>query len=195
MVIRRPLALAFLVVAGASLLAAGCGGGGASPRVATIGTSTTATTTTAAQPSQNALVAFSSCMRSHGVASFPDPQHFAGGNVKLTINRLQASSPNFGTAMSACNHLLPARGGTQDTTGQTRTELAAELSVARCMRRHGVSNFPDPNAQSGLTVAMVQAQGIDVRSPAVLRVVQTCLPASHGALTIEKVREAIAHAG
>jgi hypothetical protein len=42
---------------------------------------------------------------------------------------------------------------------------------------------------------MVQAQGIDVRSPAVLRVVQACLPASHGALTAAKVREAISGAG
>jgi hypothetical protein len=37
--------------------------------------------------------------------------------------------------------------------------------------------------------------GIDVHSAAVLRVVQTCLPASHGGLTAAKVREAIANAG
>jgi hypothetical protein len=63
------------------------------------------------------------------------------------------------------------------------------------MRSHGVTRFPDPTAQGDLTVAMVQAQGIDVHSPAVLRVVQACLPASHGALTPAKVREALNHAG
>jgi hypothetical protein len=34
-----------------------------------------------------------------------------------------------------------------------------------------------------------------VHSPRVLRVVQACLPASHGALTAAKVREAIDNAG
>jgi hypothetical protein len=58
-----------------------------------------------------------------------------------------------------------------------------------------LSRFPDPSAQGGLTVEMVQAQGIDVHSHAVLRVVQTCLPASHGALTPAKVRAAIDNAG
>ena len=51
------------------------------------------------------------------------------------------------------------------------------------MRSHGVARFPDPTAQGQLSVEMVQAQGIDVHSPAVLHVVQACLPASHGALT------------
>ena len=63
------------------------------------------------------------------------------------------------------------------------------------MRSHGLSRFPDPAARGGLTVEMVQAQGIDVHSDAVLRVVQTCLPASHGALTPAKVRAAISNAG
>ena len=45
-----------------------------------------------------------------------------------------------------------------------------------CMRSHGVGRFPDPTAQGQLTVEMVQAQGIDVHSPAVLQAVQACLP-------------------
>ena len=63
------------------------------------------------------------------------------------------------------------------------------------MRQHGIANFPDPNGRGELSTEMVQAQGIDVHSPAVLRVVQACIPASHGALTFAKVRDAIAHAG
>jgi hypothetical protein len=54
-----------------------------------------------------------------------------------------------------------------------------------------VARFPDPTAQGQLSVEMVQAQGIDIHSPTVLRVVQTCLPASHGELTPAKVREAL----
>ena len=177
-----------------SLLAAGCGGGGGgSPSVASVASTTTAAST---PTSQSGLLAFSQCMRSNGVPNFPDPQRFAGGNVKLTIHQLGSSSPHFDAAMTACNHLLPnGGGGSQQTAQQARTQLADELSFARCMRSHGVARFPDPTAQGHLSVEMVQAQGIDVHSPAVLRVVQACLPASHGGLTAAKVREAINNAG
>jgi hypothetical protein len=192
---RRPLVLISAVaVAACSLLAAGCGGGGGnSAGVANVSSSATVATTT----TQNGLVAFSRCMRSNGMPGFPDPQRFVGGNVKLTIHRLEAGSPHFPAAMSACNHLLPTNGGSgsQETAQQQRTRLADELSFATCMRSHGVSRFPDPTAQGDLSVEMVQAQGIDVRSPAVLRVVQACLPASRGALTPAKVREALHDAG
>ena len=189
---RRPLMLTFLVaVVACSLSASGCGG--SSSHVASGASSATSATTTTAE---NGLFAFSQCMRSNGVPSFPDPQRFAGGNVKLTIHQLGTSSPHFQAALSACNHLLPSGGsGTQETAQQQRTQLADELSFARCMRSHGLARFPDPTAQGQLSVEMVRAQGIDVHSRAVLRVVQACLPASHGALTPAKVREALNSAG
>jgi hypothetical protein len=94
-----------------------------------------------------------------------------------------------------CKGLLPVMNGGPELTGQQlRTRIADALSFARCMRRHGVSRFPDPTAQGQLSVEMVQAQGIDVHSPQVLHVVQTCLPASHGALTPAKIREILASA-
>jgi len=198
---RRPLLLGSVVaVAAFSLLAAGCGGGGGSPGVANVAStaaaSTTATPATATPATaQNGLLAFSRCMRSNGMPSFPDPQRFIGGNVKLTLHQLGANNPHFQAAISACSDLLPSRGGSSaQTAQQQRTQLADELSFARCMRSHGVSRFPDPTAQGQLTIEMVQAQGIDVHSPAVLQDVQACLPASHGALTPAKVREAIANA-
>jgi hypothetical protein len=192
---RRPLILTSIVAAAAfSLLAAGCGGGG-SPGVASVASSTSATTTT----TQNREVAFSHCMRSNGVPRFPDPAQLARlgeQRRKPTLQQLGVSESQFQTARRACNHLLPNGGsGSQETAQQTRTQLADELSFARCMRSHGVSRFPDPSAQGGLTVEMVQAQGIDVHSPAVLHVVQACLPASHGALTPAKVRAALNNAG
>jgi hypothetical protein len=190
---RRPLILSVAVaVVAFAFLAAGCGGG-RSPSVANVAPTTTAAATTSAT-TQNGLLAFSQCMRSNGVQNFPDPQRFVGGNVKLTIHQVGANSPHVQAALNACSHLLPNQ-GPRDTTQQTRAQLRDELSFARCMRSHGVSRFPDPTAQGGLTVEMVQAQGIDVHSSAVLRVVQACLPASHGALTAAKVKEAIDTAG
>ena len=186
----RPIILTSTAAAAAlSLLAAGCGGGG-SPGIANVASSTTAATITT---TQNGLLAFSQCMRSNGIPNFPDPQRFVGGNVKLTIHQLAPSQ----AAMNACDHLLPTNGGggSQETAQQQRTKLADELSFARCMRSHGLARFPDPTAQGELTVASVQAQGIDVHSPAVLQDIQACLPASHGALTPAMVRAALNNAG
>ncbi len=185
---RRAQVVAVSLIAGASLslVAAGCGGGGSAAGVAHVST-TTATSTTPA----NGLLAFSRCMRANGVPSFPDPQSFAGGSAKLTIHQLP-SNPQMHTALSACSQLLPTHGGSEQAD---QKQLADELSFAKCMRSHGVARFPDPTAQGQLSVAMVEAQGIDVQSPQILHVVQTCLPASHGALTPAKVREAIANAG
>jgi hypothetical protein len=194
---NRPLILSSaLAIAAFALLAAGCGGGGSAAGIASVTTTTTAATTTATKTAQSGLVAYAQCMRTNGVPSFPDPQHFVGGNVKLTINQEQSSDPHFQAAMTACNHLLPPnRGASQQTEQQKRTQLADELSFAKCMRSHGVSRFPDPTAAGELSVASVQAQGIDVHSPQVLRVVTACLPASHGALNAAKVREALNEAG
>jgi hypothetical protein len=133
-------------------------------------------------------------MRSHGVPNWPNPATTDPRALKEIAQHLAATDPRLPTAARACNHLLPNGGSSsQETTQQTRTPLADMLSFARCMRSHGVTRFPDPTAQ-GLTVEMVQAQGINVRSPAVLHVVTACLPASHGALTPAKVREALNNA-
>ena len=194
MLCRRPLILASAVgVVAFSLLAAGCGGGG-SAGVASVASSTTAATTAT---TQNGLVAYSACMRSRGVPNFPDPDS-SGGLPKLQVVAARTNNPSrFDSADSACRHLLPPNGslGPQETAQQQRTKVADGLSFASCMRSRGVSRFPDPTAQGQLTVEMVQARGIDVRAPAVLRVVNACLPASHGALTPAKVRAAINNAG
>jgi hypothetical protein len=189
---RRPLILSSVVAFAAfALLGAGCSGGG-SAGVASVASSTTAPTSTT---TQNVAVAFSHCMRSNGVPTFPDPSRVDPHALKTTAQHLAATNPRFAAAARACNHLLPNGGSSQETAQQDRTRLADELSFARCMRSHGVTRFPDPKAEGGLTVEMVQAQGIDVHSPAVLRVVRACLPASHGALTPAKVREALKNAG
>jgi hypothetical protein len=183
---RAPFLLGALAL---GLLVAGCGGGGA-PRVAR-----SASTTTAAVG--NGAVAFARCMRTHGIPGWPDP--IAGGVFdKAKLRALPQSTTRIRAVEEGpCNHLLPASGSgpPAETPQQEHTKLVDGLSFARCMRRHGVSRFPDPTPQGGLSVEMVEAQGIDVHSPAVLRVVQRCLPASHGALTPAKIREALNGSG
>jgi hypothetical protein len=190
---RRPLIPTSLAaVAAFTLLATGCGGAGGSPVVASVASSTSRASTTA----QSGLVAFASCMRSHGVPTFPDPDSSGGVPKPQVVAAAEKNQNKFNAAQTACNHLLPSSGlGPPQSAQQTRTKLADMLSFANCMRSHGVSRFPDPTRQGRLTVEMVQAQGINVHSPTVLHTLQACLPASHGALTPAKVAEALSNAG
>jgi hypothetical protein len=74
---------------------------------------------------QAALLAFSACMRSHGVPDFPDPT-FAGGGARLSLNGgpgsdLNPQSPRFQAAQTACQGKLPGRvkvGGPPTTGGK-----------------------------------------------------------------------------
>ncbi len=94
-------------------------------------------------------VAFARCMRQNGVPDFPDP----GPDGELTIDELandssiDPSSAAFERASSACEDLAPT-----GFTGEERTEDEQEqaLDFARCMREHGVPDFPDPTPGSPL---------------------------------------------
>jgi len=100
-------------------------------------------------------VGYSHCMRTHGVPSYPDP----GGNgtpPKTSPQQLGVSVSQLQTAQAACQHLLPNTASFQQRTQQcmltgdcpqalVRRILAAELRFARCMRSHGVPNWPDPS--------------------------------------------------
>jgi hypothetical protein len=65
--------------------------------------------TVPAKVRQQAL-AFSACMRKHGVPNFPDPQ-FTGGGVKVQATGLNPQSPQFKAAQQACQADAPIKGG------------------------------------------------------------------------------------
>jgi hypothetical protein len=177
---RHPLIPTSVVAAAiVSVLTAGCGGG----------SSTTGATTT-----PNRLVAYSECMRSHGVPTFPDPN----SRGEVPKNRVVAAivgNPHAPAAQKACRHLIPEGGlGPPETATSTRTRLADALSFAKCVRAHGFPSFPDPTNQGQLTPQMVTAAGIDLHQPTVLRVGLACVPASHGLLTPGAIERAV-HGG
>lgn len=136
---------------GLALIAAGRGGSSNGPGVAGGGSKTTheAASTGSASGSPTAqLVAFSRCMRSHGIADYPDPTT-SGGAVGITLHGgpgsdLNRDNPRFKAAKQACQSLQP--GGSQGPT-QSAQKIAAEVTWARCMRSHGLPSFPDPNGQ------------------------------------------------
>jgi hypothetical protein len=92
---------------------------------------------------QQALLAFAKCMRSNGVPNFPDPSASGGFVVGAGLDR---SSPLFKAAQSRCHKLLPGGGppGPGMTTNPAPQTLAKFLDIARCMRRNGIYDFPDP---------------------------------------------------
>ncbi len=92
--------------------------------------------------SNSQLLAFSRCMRSHGVPNFPDPNS-SGELSKTTLQQLAASDSRFQPATQTCAHLLP-NGGSGPTAAEVQQEWSGMLNFARCMHSHGVPDWPDP---------------------------------------------------
>ena len=105
-------------------------------------------------------VAYSACVRSHGVPNFPDPG--SDGQVpKADPQLLGVSSTQLQLAQRTCQHLYPANGGTLSASSLrqcyesgvcppalVQQALDAGLKFADCMRSHGVPNWPDPTIDS-----------------------------------------------
>ncbi|HXR23691.1 MAG TPA: hypothetical protein VN786_14155 [Acidimicrobiales bacterium] len=154
----------------AALVASACGSA-AAPRVASIGTTTTppkAAATVASGPAPEAVgklggdaEKFAACMRSHGVANFPDPV-IGPGQVSIHLTPSVASSPHFNSAQAACQHLLPGK----PTSSQLTTQQQADyLKAAACMRSHNIVGFPDPVFPSPGNVQFRLPAGMDANSP------------------------------
>lgn len=116
-------------------------------------------------------LAFANCMRSHGIAKFPDPDG-GGALPKSNAQSLGVSTSQYQSAESTCQHLLPGGGTVLNdasatqclTTGDCSPALLQQLmngmlQFSKCMRSHGVSNFPDPtinsDGQPGIDLAAV----------------------------------------
>src|SRR5262245_27861775 len=185
---RRSIILTLVVTAAApALLAAGCGGGGPSPGVASGAPSTnpaptTATTQSRPRPAGKASgdapagtgfqmamdvgnaklgAQFSSCMRKHGVQNFPDPN--SQGAIQLSSGMgINPNSPTFRSARSACQKLLP--NGGQPTPQQQAQRQQQMLAFSKCMRAHGIEDFPDPS-NDGIRIHAGQGSALNPQNP------------------------------
>jgi hypothetical protein len=167
-----------MLTAAAAALAAGCG---SSP--------SHLPAHTAGGPAAQAF-AYSRCMRSHGVADFPDPKVTTtpgGGSVGIAMMAPSSigNSPAFKTAEKACQGILPAPGSARpDGNGPSKPIL---LAFAGCLRSHGIRGFPDPNAQGQLSAQMINAAGVDVRTPQFAAAGKACVGVTHGKITVAEV--------
>jgi hypothetical protein len=88
------------------------------------------------------------CLRDHGLTGFPDPT-FHDGTMGFTvtgsgpdIKQLLASNP---AAQAACHSImdeLPP--GNRGNSGPSQQDLVHLRDFARCMRAHGIPEWPDP---------------------------------------------------
>ena len=128
---RRPLA-ALAVVAMVAVISAGCGGTGSSGG----GTSTAAGHNSTATPREKAAK-FAECMRENGYPDFPDPK--ASG--EFPSFGISVSPEVWTSALRACKELQPPG---SFSAHLSPAELSAARKFARCIRAHGVKDFPDP---------------------------------------------------
>jgi hypothetical protein len=143
------------------LLAGACSHASSVPGVASAGSSTPDATTSSGAAHGNAL-AYSQCMRGHGLADFPDPD--SSGTIDLKPLLLAGSHPDlnpddsrFQAAQRACQSLQPT-----ESTSQQHQDATQALQWSRCFRTHGFPDFPDPDSTGDVRVGAIRAAGIDV---------------------------------
>jgi hypothetical protein len=151
-------AAAIIAAAGIALSATACGGSNAS-HVAQLSTATTQPASSSGSSSAGVSanpesptsqpLAFSHCMRSHGVPTFPDPD--SSGVWPKSQVEPAAGNPNFQAATRACGHLLPDGGPGVPPSPAVVQQIRSDMATfARCMRSHGVQRWPEPTIQAGI---------------------------------------------
>ncbi len=176
-----PLRAGIVGTALIAFLLAACGGGGSRASVAHIGKSSPTTTLPPAagsggMPSLPQLyqdtIAYAGCMRSHGDPTFPTPttvdnasEQLVGwaqpGDLKGPQDRSVLRA--YDAANRTCEVLLP-NSGAGPNQAQVQQQLAKDLKFSKCMRSHGLPNFPDPK-ESKQGISISSAQGLDPNSP------------------------------
>ena len=111
-------------------------------------------------------------------AQLPDPP--ASGPIRFPLD---PSSPAFEAAQAKCQKLLPG-GGPGSATHPSAQALAQMLKVSQCMRRHGISEFPDPASSVPSNKADIRVitkmQGVILAFPFTLDMWSTAFSAGGG---------------
>jgi hypothetical protein len=110
-------------------------------------------------------LAFATCMRAHGLPNFPDPD----SNGQFNLAGINQNSPQARRAFQACGS-----SGANTDPGQRSQWMAQGLKFSRCMRAHGVPNFPDPNS-NGQNSVQVNGQ-----NPLFQQALKACRPLLSG---------------
>jgi len=112
----------------------------------------------------SSAVRFADCVRTHGYPGFPDP----GGRLPTGIKQ----SPAFQAAWRKCLKLEPP--GTSTGRQPSAAQRAAALAQVRCIRRHGIPNFPDPTFPATGGELFPAVPGLNQASPAFKHAAAAC---------------------
>ena len=155
---------------GLCLLVSACGGSPVS-YVAQLGSTTTQTSSVSGLSSdttQNQALAYAKCLRAQGVPNWPDPASSgAFDKSKLTLQQLGISGSQLQAAQAACQRLLPG-GGERPNQARLREIERDALNFARCMRAHGVPNWPDYTLRDGIPLFDLHGTTIAPNSPLIV---------------------------
>jgi hypothetical protein len=155
------------------LVITACGGGSKSPGVATLSGSTgpaghsSTTATTSTKNATQLMHDWANCMRQHGV-QMADPTVSGQGQVNVSISGGgKPAQGTFQAADTACrslhNQAMVALGGTGPSIKPDPTKL---LAFSRCMRAHGVPDFPDPSSGGGVQLQGGAGSDLNPNNPA-----------------------------
>jgi hypothetical protein len=100
-----------------------------------------------------ALTEFAACLRKQGLTNFPDPPWANDELNKLGFTKQALEKYENG----AC-HKYALAGGAVQTPAENQQHLQQMLEIAKCMRAHGIVNFPDPSSQGGLFFSSAVAE-------------------------------------
>jgi len=113
---------------------------------------------------------FAACARSHGAPDVPDPQVDAAGQATwpgMSSARLQQDEQLVGNACDSILRRLPPQAQPHSASQVSTQELATLRRWSVCMRRHGLPDWPDPNADGSFTLpARISAGGKPLTYPA-----------------------------
>jgi hypothetical protein len=149
---------------GVVLLLAGLAGCSAS------GGSGAATTTTSAQQAATAVLReLVRCARSNGMPNMPDLRLDSNGRVSLPPGTPEPPKSVERACRSIWERLPASARGDEE---RPPADMQALLRYARCMREHGMAEFPDPDAQGNFKAPLsLQREG---KSPRLLRAMRAC---------------------
>ena len=175
--------LSIVLVVGCSVAIAACGGSGSKPG-----------DSAGIYGARASPVALSKCMRANSVSNFPDPTMGSGGEgfrgmfqssdgSTMIVDGITFAGPALMSAEKICKEYLPGGGGPPPAPAET--QKAAAFALSKCMREHGLSDFPDPTpsppasggageviGRAGLFYAL--GPGLSPQSPAFKQAAATC---------------------
>jgi hypothetical protein len=92
------------------------------------------------------------------------------------LSGIDTNSSTFQAAQQACQQYMPSGNA---SSGQHPPNQSQRIKHAQCMRKHGITNYPDPGP-NGQTV-ITQGSGINVQSPTYQTAAKACQNLLNGA--------------